>query len=191
MDVGSSESVEAAAARIEDSIGPVFGVVANAGKSWLGPSLSMTQEDYHTLIRTNVDGSFNTARGFAKRMLGRGGSIVLISSIASRLSGQPAPFAVYGTSKAAVTQLARSLGVEWAAQKVRVNALEPGYTATHALATLETTQPELAKALLSRVPMQRLLRPEEIARAIAFLLSDLSSALTASVLIADGGCSAR
>lgn len=189
MDVLSPASVAHAVKVIEADIGPVFGLVANAGKHWLGETKSMSDNEWSDIMSTNVDGTFNTVQKFGASMRGRGGSIVLISSIASRTSGYPVPFASYGASKAAITHLARMLGVEWAAEGVRVNALEPGYTATNALATLEQDAPSMYEALMTRVPIRRLIRPEEVAHMIAFLLSDLSSAMTGSVLIADGGSS--
>ena len=190
MDVRDSASTAAAADRIEAEIGPVYGVVANAAKAALGLALNTSDEDWRLIVGTNLDGVFYTTREFSKRMYERGGSMVLVSSIASRTSGHPRGFAAYGTSKAGVTHLARLLGVELGPAKIRVNAIEPGYTATNALTTLERDAPDVAAAILSTIPMHRFLKPEEIAQAIGFLLSDHSSAMTGSVLIADAGASA-
>jgi NAD(P)-dependent dehydrogenase (short-subunit alcohol dehydrogenase family) len=81
--------------------------------------------------------------------------------------------------------------VEWARDGIRVNAIEPGYTHTQAIDHLRRDAPKAADVLLESIPMNRFIQPMEIARVIGFLLSDLSSAMTGSVLVADGGLSAK
>ena len=118
-----------------------------------------------------------------------GGSIVIVSSISARTG--TGPHLAYSASKAAVSHIARILGVDWAPLGIRVNAVEPGYTATDAIAHLERDAPDVAAHIKSQIPIGRFLRPEEIGSVIEFLLSDLSSGITGASIVADGGFSAR
>jgi NAD(P)-dependent dehydrogenase (short-subunit alcohol dehydrogenase family) len=191
MDVSDPLAVEDAVGRIEGDVGPIYGAVINAAIAIFGSTLETTDKDWRSVLATNLDGAFYCARAFGRRMRGRGGSIVFISSIAARTSGAPAAFAGYGVSKAGISHLAEMLGVEWAREGIRVNAIEPGYTETQAIAHLRREAPHVAETLLDSIPIHRFLQPPELAQIIGFLLSDLSSAMTGSVLVADGGFSAK
>jgi NAD(P)-dependent dehydrogenase (short-subunit alcohol dehydrogenase family) len=177
--------------QIEKQVGPIQGAVVNAAIARFGPTFDMSDSDWHAVLQTNLDGAFYCTRSIGRRMRGRGGSIVLVSSIAARISGWPAAFAPYGASKAGLSHLAEMLGVEWAAEGIRVNAVEPGYTETQAIEHLKRDAPEVARNVLDSIPMRRFIQPQEIAQVVTFLLSDLSSAMTGSVVVADAGVSAK
>lgn len=189
MDVTQDADVARAAVEVERRLGPVCGVVANAG---IAPPCAAFDYDaalWRRTIGVNVDGVFFTAQAFARLMkdVGRPGSIVFISSIAGFRVVKPERHAAYGTSKSAVAHMASLLGVEWAPHGIRVNAVAPGYTATRILERAQRDDPETMAKWLAQVPIGRLLRPEEIANAVAFLLSDQSSGITATTLAVDGG----
>lgn len=137
------------------------------------------------------DGAFYCAQAFGRRVRGRGGSIVLVSSIAATKVVWPPAVVSYFAGKAAVSHLEALLGVEWAAEGIRVNAIEPGHIDTDMTRGAQARRSEMMKAWIDAVPLGRLVTPEECANAIAFLLSDLTSAVTASVMTVDGGFSRR
>lgn len=190
MDVTDPKDVEAAVVRIEAEVGPVHGLVANAGIAPAAASLELSDETWRRTLAINLDGVFHCVQAFGRRMVGRGaGAMVLVSSIAGVKVVRPEIHLAYDASKAAVAQMAATLGVEWARRGVRVNALGPGYTDTPILSKMKEDDPETYGRWLDDTPMGRLMRPEEIANVATFLLSDLSSAMTGALVMADGGYS--
>jgi NAD(P)-dependent dehydrogenase (short-subunit alcohol dehydrogenase family) len=173
----------------ESKLGRLDGVVINAGI--VAPSMTLADMDGARLRRmfeVNVYGAYLCARESARRLSkdrgGKGGSIVLVSSVSSRL-GSPFEYVDYAGSKAAVDTLAIGLAKELAQQGVRVNAVRPGLVETDIHAS--GGQPDRAKRLGATMPMGRAGRPEEIAEAILWLLSDAASYTTGAVLDVAGG----
>ncbi|MBY8824344.1 SDR family NAD(P)-dependent oxidoreductase [Sphingomonas colocasiae] len=191
LDVTDAAAVEQAAAHIESEIGAVKGLVANAAGAWPGAAFDLAPEDWRKTMAVVLDGAFYCAQSFGRRMRGRGGSIVLVSSIAASKVTWPPAVVSYSAGKAALSHLAALLGVEWASEGIRVNAIEPGHIDTEMTQRAKARRPEMMEKWLGDVPIGRLITPEECANAIAFLLSDLSSATTASVTTVDGGYSRR
>jgi NAD(P)-dependent dehydrogenase (short-subunit alcohol dehydrogenase family) len=187
IDVTSVESLSRAADEVVSRHGGVDGVVANAGIAVLSEAFDYDEASWRKTMSVNLDGAFFTAQTFAKHMHGRGGSVVLISSIAARTVVRPEKCAAYGATKAAVEHLAALLGVEWASDGIRVNAVGPGRTETPMIERFANESPEMVAMWMSQVPMGRLIRPEEVANAVAFFLSDLSSGCTGTTLMVDGG----
>lgn len=188
LDVTDPEAVDRVADRIVDEVGPVHGVVINAASAMIAPALAHSNADWRGVMDTNLDGAFYCARGFA-RVMQPGGSMVFISSISARTA--VGPHIAYSASKAAVSHMARVLGVEWAPLGIRVNAVEPGYTLTDAIAHVKRDAPDVAAQLESQIPQGRFLEPDEIGNVVQFLLSALSSGITGAAIVADGGFSAR
>lgn len=161
--------------------------VASAGIDGAGrPALELTAGDFRRVLEVNVIGLFLAARAAAVRMAadGQGGAIVLNASVNAFIA-EPG-FADYNASKAAAVALARTMARELASAAIRVNAICAGYTRTP-MTEGYLADPDTAAAIRARIPMGRVAEPEEIARAIVFLLSPAASYITGSALVADGG----
>ncbi|HCI6730732.1 SDR family oxidoreductase [Klebsiella sp. GG_Kp169] len=149
---------------------------------------SLSAERINRVLATNVTGYFLCCREAVKRMAhrhgGKGGAIVNVSSAASRL-GAPGEYVDYAASKGAVDTLTTGLALEVAAQGIRVNGVRPGliYTEMHA----SGGEPGRVDRVKNSLPMQRGGQPEEVAQAIAWLLSDKASYVTGSFLELAGG----
>ena len=190
VDVTSSQNVNDLAARVKAKHGRVDIVVANAGIAYESATETHSDEDWRRVMSINLDGVFYTTRAFGNVMLDQGkGSIVAISSIAGVKAVRPELHAGYDVTKAAVAHFCKVVGVEWAARGVRVNAVGPGYTNTEMLQKVGIEQPEVMARWIDDIPMNRLLEPAEIARAVAFLASDAASGITGQLLMADAGYS--
>ena len=172
-----------------DTLGPIDGLVNNAGILEQHMRLDeMSVERFERVFATNIVGAFLCAREAVRRMStrhgGAGGSIVNVSSMASRL-GSPTEYVDYAASKGAIDTLTIGLAREVAEEKIRVNAVRPGviYTDIHA----SGGEPGRVDRVKSAVPMQRGGQPEEVARAILWLLSDESSYSTGTFIHVSGG----
>lgn len=173
-----------------DALGePLGALVNNAGILFAQCRVeALTAERINNVLHTNVTGYFLCCREAVKRMAhhhgGQGGAIVNVSSAASRL-GAPGEYVDYAASKGAVDTLTIGLSLEVAGQGVRVNCVRPGliYTEMHA----SGGEPGRVDRVKSALPMQRGGQPEEVAEAIAWLLSDKASYVTGSFIELAGG----
>ncbi|MDL2398874.1 SDR family NAD(P)-dependent oxidoreductase [Rhizobium mayense] len=190
FNVADRNSVQEAAAAVQRSFGALDGIFANAGMSYERPALDHSEADWRTVMSVNLDGVFWTVQAFGRSMLEAGkGAIVMTASIAGVKAVRPELHVGYDVSKAGVAHMCRVLAAEWAKSGVRVNAVGPGYTDTVMLAEVGRTQPAVMKQWLDDTPVGRLIKPEEIASAAAFLLSDAASGVTGHLLMVDGGYS--
>jgi NAD(P)-dependent dehydrogenase (short-subunit alcohol dehydrogenase family) len=184
-DVSRESEVIALYGRIDAKFGRLDALVNNAA---MGPTMTPTVETSAELFRqtlsVNLIGPFVMAREAARRMR-PGGAIVNIASLAGVL-GNPRRNA-YSASKAGLISFTKSLACEWASRGVRVCAVAPGYVRTPMVAELERTGKADIAAVRRRVPMGRMARPDEIARAARFLASPQARYITGSVLNVDGG----
>ncbi|OAN37951.1 SDR family NAD(P)-dependent oxidoreductase [Mycolicibacterium iranicum] len=167
--------------------GDLYGLVNIAGgaapSTWM-PSTRVTREDWRALFAANLETAFFMSQAVAAEIRSNGntGSIVSVSSISGM---NTAPFHIaYGTAKAAVVAMTRTMAVELALDGIRVNAVAPGVTETAASRTYVDEDPERDRIAIA---MGRRGTPEEQAGAILFLLSDLSSYITGQTLLVDGG----
>ena len=182
-DVTDSATVDAAFATIEEELGPVEVLVANAGITRDGLVLRMSDGDFTDVLDANLTGAFRVARRAVRGMMrARWGRIILVSSIAGRV-GQTGQ-ANYAASKAGLVGLGRSLAKEFASRNVTVNVVAPGPILTDMLAALPEDQQD---AYAEAVPLGRLGQAGEVAAAVTFLASDAAAYVTGAVLPVDGG----
>jgi NAD(P)-dependent dehydrogenase (short-subunit alcohol dehydrogenase family) len=188
-DVAREEGVVAMFEAATEALGPLDGVVVNAG---VGASTSrlvdMSAERMRNVFEVNVLGAYLCAREAARRMSkslgGKGGSIVLISSVAARI-GAPDTYVDYAGSKAAVDALALGLSKELGREGVRVNSIRPGVIETEIHATYGAA--DRPYKIGASVPLGRPGIPNEVAEAIVWLLSDASSYVTGAIIDVTGG----
>lgn len=185
LDVQSGEAVAAAFDQAEGALGPVDIVVNNAGISIVKPALEMPEQDWDSVVDTNLRGAWLVAQTAAKRWVAakRPGAIVNIASILGlRTIGQVAP---YNASKAGLIHLTRALAMEWARYQIRVNAICPGYIETEMNSDFWKTPG--GQRLIDRIPQRRIGQPEHLDGALLLLASEAGAFMTGSVLTVDGG----
>jgi NAD(P)-dependent dehydrogenase (short-subunit alcohol dehydrogenase family) len=187
VDVRSADELQSLAERIDDEVGPVEMLVNSAGiiQGDPVPPHDLALEMWDRVVETDLRGTYAACVAFGTRMARRGrGSIVNIASMAGIMS---TPLHAYGPAKAAVAHLSRSLAAEWGPAGVRVNAVSPGYVMT------DIIKDAIAKGLRDPALLEqgaalgRLVTPEQVARAILFLLSDEASAVTGIDMLVDNG----
>ena len=185
LDVTSVDSVRQAFDAIESGPGIADIVVNNAGVAVSRPLLQQTEEDWDSVLDTNLKGAWLVAQEAARRLVAakRPGSIVNIASITGeRVAGGVVG---YCASKAGVIHLTRAMALELARHEIRVNALAPGYVQTEL--NRDFLVSEAGERLRSRIPQRRFGTAEELDGALLLLASDAGSYITGSVLAADGG----
>ena len=183
-DVTDAEQMEGVIAQIEEELGPIYGVVANAGITQDSLLSRMGYDQWNSVIETNLTGVFNTIRPVAPLMYERKyGHMVFISSLVGE-SGNIGQ-ANYGAAKAGLIGLAKTLGLEGARYGVRVNVVAPGFTETDMVKAI----PEPVKEkILKTIPLRRFATEKEIAWSTAFLLSDeMAGYITGATLSVNGG----
>jgi meso-butanediol dehydrogenase/(S,S)-butanediol dehydrogenase/diacetyl reductase len=176
---------------VEDAIarfGRIDVLVNNAGTATVSGFLDMAFADWHRTIEINLDGVFNMTRAVLPSLLDSRGAIVNVSSVCG--SGGDPGLSAYNASKGAVTNLTRSLALEFGGRGVRVNAVSPGVTFTPMNMPAFEQYPEVLARLLARIPLGRGAQPEEVAAVIAFLASADAGFVNGVDLPVDGGTSA-
>jgi NAD(P)-dependent dehydrogenase (short-subunit alcohol dehydrogenase family) len=185
LDVTSVDSIRAAVAESESGLGPVDILVNNAGMQRLRPALELTEQDWDVVLDTNLRGAFFVAQAVGRGMVARGfGRIVNVSSMAA-FKTNPERTA-YNASKAGLIAVTRSLAIEWAASGVRVNAIAPTFVETE-LSGLWLDRPGVRERTLAAVPIHRLPTVDEVAAAVAYLVSPAADPINGVVLPIDGG----
>ncbi len=183
LNVTSGESVDGAFKEILEKFGRIDGLVNNAGVTKDQLLMRMKDEDFDTVLATNLRGAFLCTRAVMRPMLkAKGGSILNISSVVGQMGN--AGQANYAASKAGLEGFTRATALEVASRGIRVNALAPGFIVTDMTHVLEPKQREQIEA---RIPMQRLGCSKDVADAACFLLSDMSCYITGQVLQVNGG----
>ena len=185
-DVGYTDQVERLFAEVEQSLGPVGVLVNNAGMRIDGLALSMKDEAWDRVIRTNLFGTFACCRRALKGMLrARAGRIVNIASVGG-LKGSPGQVN-YAAAKAGVVGLTKTLAREVASRSITVNVVAPGLIETELTTSLSDDR---YNALVGHVPQNRAGQPRDVANLVRFLCSDEAEYITGSVFVVDGGMTA-
>jgi len=182
-DVTDAASVDAALASAEAALGPVDVMATVIGLGVWGQLLDQTAQQWEEAHRINLTSFFNPARAVARSLIARGapGAIACVSSV-SGLTAAP-NHGGYGAAKAGMINLVRTMANEWGPHGIRVNAAMPGACATP---RLEMGEAGMAR-MREKLPLGRPATPDEIAKALVFLLSDLASYVTGHNLCVDGG----
>ncbi|MCX6400259.1 MAG: 3-oxoacyl-[acyl-carrier-protein] reductase [Propionibacteriales bacterium] len=182
-DVTDAAALEAAFKAAEEAHGPIEILVANAGITADTLLLRMSDEDWDSVIATNLTGSFRLARRAAKGMMRqRKGRIIFISSVVGLL-GSPGQVN-YAASKSGLVGMARSLARELGPRNITANVVAPGYVDTDMTAVLSDEQKE---GIRSQVPLGRYADPAEVAGAVLWLASPSAAYVTGAVIPVDGG----
>ncbi|CAJ1969132.1 unnamed protein product [Cylindrotheca closterium] len=167
---------------------PIDGLINNVGINIRKPFVEQTPEEFHSMMRTNVDSAYFLCQSFSS-LLQSGSTIVNVSSAAGVQSSGTG--AAYGMSKAAINQMTKILACEWAARNIRVNAVTPWMTMTPMLKEAVKANPTQLDKVQEWTPMHRLADPSEVANPIVFLCLPASSYITGQVLGVDGGLTAQ
>jgi NAD(P)-dependent dehydrogenase (short-subunit alcohol dehydrogenase family) len=185
MDVTDAASVKAGVESIVKALGRIDVLVNNSGISIPKPLLETTEQDWDAIVDVNLKGAFLVATEVARHMRedGRGGSIVNIESILSFRQAQH--IAPYAASKAGLTQLTKSMALELARHRIRVNGIAPGYFVTDINREFFDTEP--GAAMVKRMPMRRCGSVEDLDGPLLLLASDASRYMTGTTLVVDGG----
>ncbi|HEY2350450.1 MAG TPA: SDR family oxidoreductase [Puia sp.] len=186
FDLNNLKSIPKLVQEIEDKYGTVDILVNNAGINLKKDLIKVTDEEFESIMRTNVSSVFAMSREVGKSMIKKGkGNIINISSMASQY-GLPKVIA-YTASKSAIEGMTRAMAVELSPKGILVNCIAPGFIATDMSGKALNGDMERMRKVLSRTPLGKLGHPADIAEAAFFLSSDTSGFLTGIVLPVDGG----
>jgi 3-oxoacyl-[acyl-carrier protein] reductase len=182
-DVTDGDSLTAAIATVEEALGPIEVLVANAGITKDTLLMRMTDEDFESVIDTNLTGSFRLVkRGINSMIKQRFGRVIFISSVVGLLGS--AGQVNYAASKSALVGFARSLTRELAGRGITANVVAPGFIETDMTASLSDEQQSAYK---KSIPAGRFAQPSEVAAVVAWLASDDAAYISGAVIPVDGG----
>ncbi len=188
FDVTDSAAVRFGVAHIEESLGNIDILVNNAGMQIRNPLHEFADDDWHRLMRTNLDSVFYVSKAVVGGMIARGrGKIINICSVQSEL-GRPG-IAPYTASKGAIKMLTKGMAIDWGPLGINVNGLGPGYFKTELTAKL-VADATFTGWLVGRTPSRRWGEVEELGGAAVFLASDASRFVNGHILYVDGGVTA-
>jgi 3-oxoacyl-[acyl-carrier protein] reductase len=182
-DVTDSASLDTAIAQVEEKLGPIEVIVANAGITRDTLLMRMSDEDFEDVVNTNLTGVFRVVKRVTKSMLrAKYGRVILIGSVVGLLGS--AGQVNYSATKSALVGIARSITRELGAKNITANVIAPGFIDTDMTAELGE---ELAEKYRSQIPAGRFATPEEVAKVVAWVASEDASYISGAVIPVDGG----
>jgi NAD(P)-dependent dehydrogenase (short-subunit alcohol dehydrogenase family) len=191
VDVGDEGQVQACVNETIKRLGGLHVLVNNAGVTSRSPFEDLALEDWERAVRVNLTGTYLCLKHAARVMIPQGGgSIINIASMSGLVGNRGGDNSHYCATKGGVIALTRSLAVEWARHRIRVNALAPGYCVTPMTDRLKQRDPAFYQELIGRVPLGRFGSGQDLAGAVVYLASDASSYVSGSVLVVDGAYTA-
>ena len=187
-DISNKAEVEDMVKQVMDKFGRIDILVNNAGICEFKPFLELEEQDWDRTLDINLKGYFLCSQAVAKEMSKqKSGSIVNIASVAMGQQGVGFSNIVhYCASKGGIVAMTEALALELAPYNIRVNAIAPGMIDTPMIDSIKQ-DPQAKEGILARIPMRRPGKPEEISNTVLFLASDLSSYITGSTIVVDGG----
>lgn len=185
LDVRDPDSVERGVAAAVAAAGRIDVLVNNAGVTATKPALATTEDEWRSVIDTNLDGAFRVARATARAMVEAktGGSIVNIASVLGLRVGKQV--SAYIAAKAGLLRLSEALALEWAMHGIRVNSIAPGYVVTDLNRDFLASPP--GEAMAKRIPMRRFGEAADLDGALLLFASEAGRYLTGATLTVDGG----
>jgi len=185
VDVGKEEDIIDMVRAVQDGFGKIDILFYSAGLLEAKPALETSLEDWNRILCTNVTGAFLTAREVGKVMKEQGGGRMVF--ISSAFGDRILPYVLpYTVSKGGLNQMVRNLAYEWAKYDIRVNGIAPGYFHTDMPAAALENQ-KTRDAILKRIPLRRVGKPEEIGPLAVYLASSNSAYVTGEIIRIDGG----
>ena len=187
LDVRDAEAVEAMAAKVDGDYGRVDFLLNNAAGNFIVPAEQLTVNGWNSVIGIVLNGSFYCSSAVGKRMIARknGGAIL---SVIANYAWTGGPGVIHSASaKAGVLAMSRTLAVEWARHKIRVNTICPGPIDTPGASSRLFPDPAIMEGIRQTIPLRRFGNLEEAAHAASYLLSDFASYITGENLVIDGG----
>jgi NAD(P)-dependent dehydrogenase (short-subunit alcohol dehydrogenase family) len=187
LDLRDPDGARRAIDGVTDVLGGVDLLVNNAAINLRGNALEVTREDWDAVLETNLTGPFFLTQQMAQCLMraGKPGTIVNIASTHGLIGA--AERSTYGISKAAMIHMTRMLAIEWAACRIRVNAVAPGRALTASPSrSASALRPGYLERMIERIPLHRLVTAEEVSAAVSYLASPQAASITGQVLILDG-----
>jgi NAD(P)-dependent dehydrogenase (short-subunit alcohol dehydrogenase family) len=185
-DIRVPAQVEALVEQTVEQLGRIDIHVNNAGGQYPGPAEELSVEGWRRVIDLNLNGTFYCAQAVARQMISAGGGSIVNIVATFGLRGTPG-LAHSAAARAGVINLTRTLALEWAKHKIRVNAVAPGVIMTEGALSEMLISPDTIERIERAIPLKRLGTPEDIAHVVTFLVSDAAAYITGETLAADGG----
>jgi NAD(P)-dependent dehydrogenase (short-subunit alcohol dehydrogenase family) len=183
--VGRMDEIKNLVPKVKDELGRIDILVNNAGTNpTMDPAINIEERAWDSIMNLNLKGLFFLSQAVARLMKEQGGGKII--NVASVAGITPDILPVYSISKAGVIMATKVMAQQWAQYNIRVNAIAPGLVKTRFSEAL-WGNPDIAQAVMTRTPLQRVAEPDEMVGAVIFLASDASSYVTGHVLVVDGG----
>ena len=187
LDLRSQESTGQAMAQVVAAFGELDVLINNAGITTRSLAIDTTREEWQAIIDVNLTGTFFMSQQMGRHLIAqkRAGCIINLSSTHGLIGF--AQRSAYGVSKAGISQMTRMLAIEWAAHRIRVNAVAPGTVATPSRVAYFGADPKGFSEMIARVPLARLCEMDEVAAMVSYLASPAAEYITGQTMVLDGG----